>query len=244
MLQAILFDLDGTLLDRDRSIATFIHGQFERFQTRMAHVQQNSYVRRFIELDQRGYVWKDKVYQELAREFFLQEISAEELLTDYMEQFRYSCTPFSGMHEMLNRLRAKGIPLGLITNGRGPFQMASIQALGIEPYFDCVLISEWEGVAKPDPRIFLRACERLGVSAAECVFVGDHPVNDVAAAKAVGMRAVWKRDRFFSPRRKRMRSLTSCSNWRRCWQNRRNTITVPILPYSSLDISPSTCYNS
>lgn len=57
-----------------------------------------------------------------------------------------------------------------------------------------MLISEWEGLRKPDPAIFMRALTRLGVSAENALFVGDHPDNDIRASRNVGMKAVWKRN--------------------------------------------------
>jgi putative hydrolase of the HAD superfamily len=60
--------------------------------------------------------------------------------------------------------------------------------------FDTVLISDAEGISKPDRQIFHRALERLNTNAAQAVFVGDHPEVDVAGARAAGMRAIWRRD--------------------------------------------------
>ncbi len=61
--------------------------------------------------------------------------------------------------------------------------------------FDTILISDAEGVSKPDRQIFHRALERLNTNPARAVFVGDHPEVDVAGARAAGMQAVWRRDR-------------------------------------------------
>ena len=72
--------------------------------------------------------------------------------------------------------------------------MDNIMALGIENYFETILISEKEGIKKPDPRIFKKALQQLNVSANESLFVGDHPGNDVKASQDVGMLAVWKKD--------------------------------------------------
>ncbi|GAA3314664.1 hypothetical protein GCM10020331_007770 [Ectobacillus funiculus] len=54
-----------------------------------------------------------------------------------------------------------------------------------------------KGLKKPQAEIFLRALERLDVSPEESVYVGDHPENDVIAARNVGMNAVWKKDMFW-----------------------------------------------
>ena len=87
--------------------------------------------------------------------------------------------------------------LGIVTNGYGQFQMNVIKALEIERFFGTILVSEWEGIKKPDPRIFLRAAQQLGVSPYECIFIGDHPVNDVRAAEKAGMKGIWKRDSYW-----------------------------------------------
>ncbi|CAI9391566.1 Pyrimidine 5'-nucleotidase YjjG [Bacillus sp. T2.9-1] len=94
---------------------------------------------------------------------------------------------------MLEELKSNNLSLGMITNGYGQFQMDNIKALEIEKYFDVILVSEWEGVKKPDPRIFNKALEILNVSPNEAIFVGDHPENDVLAAKKVGMKGIWKK---------------------------------------------------
>lgn len=65
MFKAVLFDLDGTLLNRDKSIELFINQQYERLFDLLSHISKEQYNSRFIELDNRGYVWKDKVYQQL-----------------------------------------------------------------------------------------------------------------------------------------------------------------------------------
>jgi putative hydrolase of the HAD superfamily len=192
MIKAALFDLDGTLLDRDESVFLFINKQFERLNELLGHIPKMTYVQRFIELDNHGYVWKDKVYQQLVNEFEISKITWENLLKDYIYQFKNNCVPFTNLQFVLEELKRKNIVLGMITNGKGQFQMDNIKALGIESYFDTILVSELEGIKKPEPEIFIRALERLNVSPSESVFIGDHPNNDVKAAQNVGMTGIWK----------------------------------------------------
>lgn len=96
---------------------------------------------------------------------------------------------------MLQLLKNNDLKLGMITNGFDRFQMNNIEALGIKEYFDAILISENEGLRKPDPKIFERALKKLNVMAEQTIFVGDHPIHDVAASRAVGMQGWWKEDR-------------------------------------------------
>lgn len=194
MIKAILFDLDGTLLDRDASIKHFVPTQYDRFSSKFQEINKNKYISRFIELDCRGYVWKDKVYQTLVSELGIKAVSWEELLEDYYLEFIHSCIPFPNLIYVLDILVKEGYLLGMITNGLGNFQRRTIQGLGIEQYFQTILISEVEKVRKPEAEIFLRALGNLGVSPEESIFVGDHPEADVMGAKRVGMKGIWKRD--------------------------------------------------
>ncbi|MFC7319759.1 HAD family hydrolase [Halobacillus campisalis] len=194
MIKAIIFDLDGTLLNRDESVKFFIAGQYDRLNESLNHIPKEEYIRRFIELDNHGYVWKDKVYKQLINEFSIQGMTWEELLEDYLTYFKENCVPFPKLLETLEKLKQDNFLIGMITNGKGLFQMNNVKALEIDSYIDSILISDWEGVKKPDPIIFKRASKRLKVYPEECVFIGDHPEKDVKAAKDVGMIGIWKRD--------------------------------------------------
>jgi putative hydrolase of the HAD superfamily len=71
-------------------------------------------------------------------------------------------------------------------------QEAKISRLGVSGLMDVVLISEHEGVRKPDAEIFHRALGRLGVSPSDAWFVGDNPEDDIAGAAAAGLRSFWR----------------------------------------------------
>lgn len=193
MIQAVLFDLDGTLLDRGRSLRMFVSEQRARFPA-LHGIPESVYMARFLELDARGSVWKDVVYQRLLSEFGVAGLDWQDLLNDYESTFQHSCTPFPHLHEMLDHLRASGYRLGLISNGRTEFQMRTVRALALESYMEVILISEAEGVRKPNLEIFHRALYRLAVAPEESVYVGDHPDADIRGALKAGMRTVWKHD--------------------------------------------------
>jgi putative hydrolase of the HAD superfamily len=199
MVKAILFDLDGTLLDRDASLLRLIHDQYDRFHAAFGHIPQDTFIKRFVELDAHGYVWKDKVYQLLIEEFGICGVSWDELLDDYLARFHEHCVPFPHLHATLEQLTLRQIKLGMITNGFTALQMSNIRALEIEHDFSVLLISEQAGLRKPDPRIFQKALDELGVSAQESMYVGDHPANDILAAQQVGMLGVWKRNDCWPP---------------------------------------------
>lgn len=192
-IQAVLFDLDGTLLDRDTSLLKFVRDQYRRY-PELQTVDQDLFVQRFIELDNHGYRWKDTVYQQLIQEFSIPNLDWSLLLEDYIRNFQQHCTGYPNLLTMLTELKNNGMKIALISNGYGQFQYDNFKALNIAHLFGEVLISEWEGLRKPDPAIFHRALTRLGVAAEHAVFVGDHLDNDIRAGRKAGMKTVWKRN--------------------------------------------------
>lgn len=193
MIRAVLFDLDGTLLDRATSVRAYAEDQYLRFAEHFHDIPQAQYLERFLALDNKGYASKEIVFQSFLSEFNVVSLHYEELVRDFREQFVNHYTAFPNVHTTLRQLRSQGILLGLITNGGGDVQRKKLESLEIDQNFDVVLISELEGIKKPSPEIFHRALETLGVTAGQSLFVGDHPVVDIEGSRAVGMKALWKR---------------------------------------------------
>ncbi len=82
-------------------------------------------------------------------------------------------------------LRERGVRVALISNWDDRLR-GTLERLGLADAFDALVISGEEGVEKPDPEIFRRAAERLGVPAERSLMVGDDPESDVAGARAAG----------------------------------------------------------
>ncbi len=94
--------------------------------------------------------------------------------------------PYPDTAPTLRALRARGIKIGIVSNV--PQDLRPIFALhGLADLVDAYTHSFEVGVEKPDPAIFLRACEALGTKPAETLMVGDHPVADAGALRA-GLR--------------------------------------------------------
>lgn len=196
MPRAVLFDLDNTLHDRDLALDGFIRSQFQALQLGVFGVEEETWHRRFVELDDNGRVWKDQVYARLIEEFGI-PFTAEGLLEQYELGFAAHVAPREGLVAALSVLRDSGRFLGVISNGRTAFQKRTLHALGIEGFLEVCLISEECGLRKPDQAIFDLALSRLGLVASEAWYVGDDPVADVDGAVEAGLRAIW----FRTPRR-------------------------------------------
>ena len=98
---------------------------------------------------------------------------------------------FDDALELLTAAKKAHVPLALITNGASDTQRDKIRALCIEGWFDSIVISGEVGVAKPDPRIFELALDRLAAKKEATWHVGDSLASDVAGAKAAGLTSIW-----------------------------------------------------
>ncbi len=115
-------------------------------------------------------------------EKFLQALRAEELPRRL----------YSDARRCLDQLRSERRELGVVSNSSSEAHVRRIlDRVGILDYFSRVVSSGTEGVAKPDPEIFLRALRRMHVRAEEALYVGTLAVTDVRGAAAAGLHAVW-----------------------------------------------------
>jgi len=194
-LRGILFDLDNTVLDRTRT--------FRQFAERLADVyvghivtedERGRIVADIIERDLDGYKDKPLLFAELRTALPWQDGTAPpsvgELLRFYRSEYVNSAILMAHAEELLTYCKGK-YKVGLVTNGRTAIQYGKIDKLGIRGYFDAIIVSEEAGVSKPDPAIFGLALSRLALAPEQCVFIGDHPVNDIAGAARAGMRVIW-----------------------------------------------------
>jgi HAD superfamily hydrolase (TIGR01509 family) len=99
------------------------------------------------------------------------------------------CRTMPGTAESLDRLRAAGFRLAVVSNSDGRVEEA-LAAAGIRDRFDVILDSALVGVEKPDPAIFRAALTALGVAPEEALYVGDLYEVDVVGARAAGIEAV------------------------------------------------------
>jgi putative hydrolase of the HAD superfamily len=107
----------------------------------------------------------------------------------YLASYEAAWVPFADVAPCLEALA--GFRLGVITNGDGGQQRAKLAALGLGTAFEVVIVSGDAGFAKPDPRIFRLAAGRLGLALGDCLLIGDNRDTDIAGAAGAGMHPVW-----------------------------------------------------
>lgn len=199
MIDAVLFDLDGTLFNRDRTVSEVLARQVRQFAHLIPAARASAFIGRVDALDAHGHRDKREVYATIGSEFGFDAATVAELVASFWAEYPGCCQLDAGVADTLAALRHRGKRLGIVTNGSTIIQRAAIEALGVGPAVDTVVISEAEGVRKPNPAIFRLAATRLGIPAERCCFVGDHPETDVLGAQRAGLQAVWKRTSYWPP---------------------------------------------
>jgi putative hydrolase of the HAD superfamily len=190
--QAILFDLDETLTDRTQSIVYYAERFQGDFADHLAATTVSTIAAALLAADVRGYRPREEILRDFLQRLPWRTVPEVSRVRRHWETcFPRSVMARAGLKEMLSALHARGIHLGIVTNGEVRFQEPKIKQLSIGHYLSTVVISEAVQVQKPDPRIFAHALAAIGCPAVHTWFVGDHPINDVLGAAVVGLRPIW-----------------------------------------------------
>lgn len=177
-----MFDLDNTLLDREKAFALWAKqfvAVFRLGEDALPIIEQ---------ADGDGYEPREQFFAQLRRDFNLTN-SIDELLADYYVEYPSKYTAESEVVEAVRSLRAAGFKVGVVTNGP-PSQWAKFEAAGIEGEFDAVCISSVIGAHKPDLAIFEEAAKLCGLPL-DGWMIGDSPDADIAGGVKAGLRTIW-----------------------------------------------------
>src|SRR5262249_37058496 len=98
---------------------------------------------------------------------------------------------FPGAHEAIDRLKALGVRLALVTNGAADTQRAKVERFELAHRFDHIQIEGEHGFGKPEERAYRHAMAALGVTARDTWMIGDNLEWEVEAAQRVGLYAIW-----------------------------------------------------
>lgn len=182
-----LFDLDGTLVDTRRDLAAGVNLLLRDLglpplpiETVMRFVGGGArlLIRRTLDhVDPEGLVARD-------------DPVLPRFLEHYWRVILDTTVPFPGVVEGLERLRAAGVPMAVVSNKPEEPTLHIVRALGLERFFGLVLGGDSLPTKKPDPAGVLLAAERLGVPALRCLMVGDSE-PDVGAGHNAGMQVAW-----------------------------------------------------
>jgi phosphoglycolate phosphatase len=180
---AVLFDLDGTLIDSAPDLAGAIN---DLRSSRALEPLPFATLRPLVGTGARGMVGAafglgpgDEGYEALRVEF----------LQRYEQRMVRHTTVFADMHAVLVALEQRAMPWGIVTNKALRFAGPVTQALGLHPRAAVLVAGDTTPHPKPHPAPLLAAAGHLGIAPAHCVYVGDD-LRDIEAGRAAGMATV------------------------------------------------------
>ena len=180
MLQGVIFDLDGTLADTlDLCVEAF---QFAI----KAHTGEQLSPAEVVALW--GPTEEGVLRAAVGPEW---EESVETFLSEYERLHVSVPEPFPGIRQLLDHLRAVGIPTAVVTGKGARSAQISLEVLGIDDAFDAVEAGSIDGAIKAQK--ISHIVERWGVPPASVIYIGDHPHDAVEAHKAgtMAVAAAW-----------------------------------------------------
>ncbi|MGM0915325.1 MAG: HAD-IA family hydrolase [Pseudomonadota bacterium] len=178
---ALLFDLDGTLVDTAPDLARATnalreHHGLAALPYPLIRAQVSNGGSALVELA-----------LGLARDLPGHDEARAFLLAAYGEALAVESRVFPALAPLLETWEARGAPWGIVTNKPRAYAAPLVEALALSP--GALLCADDLPVKKPDPAPLLEAARRLGADPARCWYIGDH-LRDMQAARAAGMAAV------------------------------------------------------
>ena len=180
-LRAVLFDMDGTLLD---SAPDFIAICQAMRAERGLPVIADKLIRDQVSGGARAMVAANFAMDTDAEGF-------EALRLEFLERYQSHCAvltrPFDGMHELLDEIEQAKLLWGVATNKPVRFAEPIMQQLGLAQRSSVLVCPDHVSRSKPDPEMILLACAKMGVEPAATLFVGDDE-RDIEAGRAAGCK--------------------------------------------------------
>jgi len=208
-LNAVIFDLDGTLIYHPRetdeliglgrrAMTDYLVG--EGFDVRLDDVARIDYTlyeayvpfaeKSFIEVNART------LYSAMLYQLGIPDYSNIDLIIGTVNSFYKAFVDafqiFDDVRGVLCRLKDKGFKIGLLTNNHSTdFHLNLLKKFQLEEAFDSVVVSGKVGIRKPHIDIFLHCLHTLGTRKDSSIFVGDSLSHDVAGAQNAGIKCIW-----------------------------------------------------
>jgi HAD superfamily hydrolase (TIGR01509 family) len=180
---AVVFDNDGLLLDTESVWTRAEQDLFERRGTEFTPADKRELVGTSAEIA--GAVLERRLGEPGRAAALIEELN--ELVVAELE---HGVEAMIGARELLERLRERGTPIGLVSNSPRHFVERSIEIVGFRHLFDVVISAHEVAAPKPAPDPYLEACSRLGVEPGPSVVALEDSPTGVAAARAAGLTVI------------------------------------------------------
>lgn len=181
--EAVLFDLDGTLLDTAPDFHHVINLLLAEHQRPPISYE---FIRGYVSNGARAMVSAAFQTDEQADGF---DRLHQRMLELYLKHLDIKTKPFTGIPELLRWLGDNQIPWGIVTNKPELYTTPVILSLNLQPAAGTVICPDHVKEKKPDPEALLLACSELGCAPERTVYIGDHR-RDIEAGLRAGMQTI------------------------------------------------------
>ncbi len=182
-IKAVLFDLDGTLLDTWPDFEVVLNRLLE--EENKAPLDAGL-IRATVSNGARALVTLGFGIEPDHAEF---EPLRERLLAHYSNHLAVHTRPFPGIEELLKKLGQHQLPWGIVTNKPFIYAQPLLRQLDLEPAPGTLICPEHVKERKPHPESLYLACEQLGCAANNCIYIGDHR-RDIDCGKNAGAKTI------------------------------------------------------
>lgn len=184
MKHAVLFDLDGTLIDTAKDFIRIIQHMaqqqgLERLDDDLIRSQVSEGGRAMVHL----------LYPQLALDSAELWQYRQQFLDIYEQNICVDTTLFDGMNELLLDLEQRGIAWGIVTNKPRYLTELLLKSLNLTERCAVLVCPEDVSKTKPDPEPMYLACKQLDIAPEQCIYVGDHP-RDIDAGRNAQMYTI------------------------------------------------------
>ncbi len=193
MIKAAIFDLDETLLNRDKAIEQMFLMILDKCYEDVKHSVKDEMLKKFKEYDKESYGYNDKtkVFESFFDEFPPKYRLPRNDIQDFWNiNFPHCFTINPNTINIVNTLKMQ-VKVAIITNGSTQRQKAKIINTNLNSCFEIIIISEEVGFSKPDKRIFELALNKLNVKPEDALFVGDDIEKDIGGCQNANIKGIW-----------------------------------------------------
>ena len=181
--EAVIFDLDGTLLDNNPYHLQSWKKYLENMGRDMTEEEYNANINGRTNRDVINYIPGDALNEENSLKYGLEKEAL------YREVYKPFIKPVNGLLAFLKILADKNVPMAIATSGIQPNIDFMFDNVPIKQYFKIIVNSSHIKKGKPDPEIYIKAASRLNVAPKNCLVFEDAVVG-INSAKAAGMKVI------------------------------------------------------